>query len=462
MLLRTVRRTIEKYRMLERGDTIVVAISGGPDSVALIHVLQSLKSIYGVELIAAHLEHGLRGDESVEDMHFVEELCRKLGIPLRVRQENVGRLAEKEGLSIEAAARKVRYAFLEEVLHESGATKIATGHNANDQAETVLLNLLRGSGIAGLGGMRPAVEGKMIRPLIEATREEILAYLKQKDQPFRVDSSNLDSRFLRNRVRNHLIPFLEKEFNPNIVETLCRTATVFWLASDFFQSEVDRAISKMCKTLDGRVVIDLEWFNQLADIIKLFALHRVLMSLTQDEQIVTFDTLSALVNLAERSRSGSRIEIGSGIVGLKEYDKLVIGKDLATVENYEQRLTVPGETLVQQTGCTIAVEVLTQKPNTPDLYRSGKTAYFDFNKLSLPLVVRNWREGDKFVPFGLKGSKKVHDVFIDEKVPVSERPKIPIISDREGIIWVVGVRRADRAKITDKTTTILKITLKEA
>lgn len=458
MLPRTVRRTIEKYSMFSRGDRVVVAVSGGPDSVALLHILDSLKDVYGIKLHAAHLEHGLRGDESVEDMRFVEELAGSLSIPLTTGSEDVGKMAEDEGLSVEAAARKARYEFLDKVMKDTGFKKLATGHNANDQAETILINLMRGTGIAGLSGMKPAMDGRILRPLIEAKRSEIMEYLETKNIAFRTDSSNADTRFDRNRVRSVLIPMIEKEFNPGIVDSLARTASVFSMVYEYFREEVEKSVREAVKTEEGRVTLNLEVFSPYPEIVKLFTFHRILRAMEEDAQVISYDTLSALLNVAEKSRSGSRIDIGSGIVALKEFNRIVIGRDLALYEPYEVQLSVPGKTAVESAGYVYTTEILKEKPGTGDVYRSGTSAYFDLEELSLPLVARNWREGDKFVPFGLKGNKKVHDVFIDEKVPVSGRTMIPLVCDADGVVWVTGVRRADRARVTDKTSTIVKIT----
>jgi len=457
MLLRTVRTTIEKYNMLAGGERIVVAISGGPDSVALLHTLVMLRATYRIDLHAAHLEHGLRGEQALDDMRFVESLCHGLGIPLATKSVKVAERAASSSLSLEAVARQVRYAFLEEVLASTGAAKIATGHNANDQAETLLLKLLRGSGISGLRGIRPAIDGRIIRPLIEAKREEILLYLKEKQLDFRTDASNEDDAFDRNRVRRLLLPLIEKEFNPRIVDSLGRTASVFSMVGSYFDNEVD-SVTKACSTVDdGRISINLAMFRTVPQIVKLFTLYSLVRSLEGDDQVVSFDTLSALLNVAERSQSGSRVDIGSGIVAVREFDRLVIGRDIAPSETYEVTLSIPGTTAIAGARCSFEIGVIQEGPDAADVYRSGGTAYFDFDKIVLPLVARNWREGDKFVPFGLSGSKKVHDVFIDEKIPVSERSRTPIVCDREDIIWVAGVRRAERARITDETKTILKI-----
>jgi tRNA(Ile)-lysidine synthase len=457
MLLRTVRTTIEKYNMLSGGELVVVALSGGPDSVALLHTLNSLKATYRIDLHAAHLEHGLRGEESLEDMRFVEVLSKDLGIPVTTRRENVGQRAAASSLSLEAVARQVRYAFLDEVLEETGASKIATGHNANDQAETLLLNLLRGSGIAGLCGIRPAIGGRIIRPMIEAKREEILLYLKEKDLAFRTDTTNEDDSFDRNRVRRSLIPLVEKDFNPRIVDSLVRTASVFSLVAEYFEGQVGEVMKTCCRRDDGRIIVNLELFAAVPHIVKLFTLYSVLRSLEGDDQVVSFDTLSALLNIAARSQSGSRVDIGSGIVAVKEYDNLVVGRDIALSEPYELPLSIPGVTRIEQARCAFEIGILHEKRASAGLYTSGEAAYFDFDKLALPLHARNWREGDKFVPFGLSGSKKVHDIFIDEKVPISERARIPIVCDRDDIIWVAGVRRAERARITDETKTIIRV-----
>jgi len=461
VLPRKVRGTIEKYGMLGKGDTVVVAVSGGPDSVAMLHVLDSLKAIYQLKLHVAHLEHGIRGEESLGDMRFVEDLCGRLSVPFTARSEDVPSLASSRGLSLEAAARKVRYAFLKEVSEDVKAGKIATGHNANDQAETLLLNLLRGAAMSGLSGIRPAMNGKIIRPLIESSRGEIEEYLEKKHLEFRVDSSNLDERLERNKVRRVLIPLIEKEFNPGIIDALSRSASVFALMNTYLTDRVTEALEVCAHSEEGRTTVDLEAFDEIPRAVKLFAIYKVVRSLEEDEQVVSFDILNAVLNLAARSKSGSRVDIGSGIVAMKEFEKLVIGRDLALVNRYDVRLEVPGTTPVPAADCTFETEILSERPGTGEIYRSGDTAYFDFAGIELPLSVRSWREGDRFVPFGLSGTKKVHDIFIDEKVAASQRPMIPMICDSEGIIWLVGVRRAERARIKDDTKTILKITYRK-
>jgi tRNA(Ile)-lysidine synthase len=457
MLLRTVRATIEKYGMFKRGDRVVVAVSGGPDSVALLRVLDSLKGIYEIHLHAAHLEHGIRADESLEDMKFVQAMCEEMAVPLSTGRASVRNAAETGGLSLEAAARKARYAFLHEVSEQIGGTKIATGHNANDQAETLLLNILRGAGLMGLRGVRPALAGTVVRPLIESKRAEIVEYLEGKGLAYRTDSTNLDERYERNKIRQVLIPLIEKEFNPGIVDALTRTAGVFSIVDEYIETTVSSAMTTCCANEDGRTVVDLAAFGEIPKAIKLFTLYSVLRSYEQDDQVVSFDIISAVLNLAERSKSGSRVDIGSGIVVLKAYDKLIIGRDLAATQTYEVRLDIPGTTPVPEAGATFRIEVLKERPGTGEVFRGGAAAYFDFDEIELPLVARSWKEGDRFTPFGLSGTKKVHDIFIDEKVPISQRATIPIVWDREGIIWVAGVRRVDRARITDGTKTILKI-----
>jgi tRNA(Ile)-lysidine synthase len=461
MLLRTVRATVEKYNMLSGGERVVVAVSGGPDSVALLHVLWSLRATYRLELHAAHLEHGLRGEAALEDQRFVEGLCRDLGVGLTARSVDIPERAAASTLSVEAVARQVRYAFLDDVLRETRAARIATGHNANDQAETLLLNLIRGSGISGLRGIRPAMEGTIIRPLIEARRDEILAYLAEKRLDFRTDASNEDSAYDRNRLRKVLIPLIEQEFNPRIVDSLVRTAGIFSLVAAHFDGEVELARRACCRSEDGRVVLSLEKFAGLAPVVTLFTLYAVLRSLEGDDQVVSYDTLMALVNLAERSRSGSRVDVGSGISAVKEFGDLVIGRDVALPEPYELTLVIPGTTRIEQAGREVEVSVLGEAPDSGEVYRSGEAAYFDLDKLSLPLTARSWREGDRIAPFGLAGSKKVHDVFVDEKIPASERASIPIICDKDEIIWIAGVRRSERARITDETRTFVRITTRK-
>jgi tRNA(Ile)-lysidine synthase len=461
MLLRTIRAAIEKHDMLARGDLVLVAVSGGPDSVALLHALHSLRAVYGIRLHAAHLEHGLRGEAGVEDMQFVESLCAGMGVPATSRRTSILERAEASTLSIEAVARQARYAFLSEVAKETGAARIATGHNANDQAETVLLNLIRGSGVAGLRGIRPAIEGKIIRPLIEAKRDEVLLYLKEKGLDFRTDASNLDDAYDRNRVRKTLLPLLEAEFNPRMVDSLVRTASVFSLVAEYLDERVAEVTEASCKFGDGRITVDLGAFAPAPRVIKLFTLYSLVRSLEGDDQVVSFDMLTALANFAERSKSGSRIDVGSGIVAAREFANLTLGRDVPLAEPYEVVLAVPGETPVTEAGLVFETAVLGERPPSADLYKSSNAACFDLDKLTLPLAARNWREGDKIRPFGLSGSKKIHDVFIDEKVPVSERSHVPIVADQDDVIWVAGVRRSDKARVTDQTRTVIRIAFRK-
>jgi tRNA(Ile)-lysidine synthase len=459
--MRTARTTIEKYGMLKKGDRVVVGVSGGPDSVALLHILNSLKEIYKIDLHVAHLEHGIRGAESVKDMKFVKDLCESLSIRMTSRQEKTEEIAKATNQSVEATARKLRYSFFQEVLESTKSSRIATGHNANDQAETLILNLLRGSGMAGLVGIRPAMEGRIIRPLIESTRSDIEEYLKGKGIAYKTDSTNSDNRFERNRVRQVLIPMLEKEFNPRIVDSLARTASIFSVVNEYLRDEVDKVVGTTALIEDGRITLNLETFKDIHPALQHLVLYRVLRSLEGDDQLVSFDIINAVLNVAMRSKSGSRIDIGDGLMALREFDNLLIGRDLALVERYDVQLAIPGSTPLEAAGGAFLTEVMSERPGTGEVYRSGETAYFDLNQLELPLRVRSWREGDRFVPFGLSGTKKVHDIFIDEKVPVSGRSKIPIICDGDGIIWVTGVRRSERARIKDETRTILKITFEK-
>jgi tRNA(Ile)-lysidine synthase len=305
------------------------------------------------------------------------------------------------------------------------------------------------------------MKGKIVRPLIEAPREEIEEYIAEKGLEFRLDSSNLDGRHERNRIRKVLIPLVEKEFNPNIVASLARSANLFSIMNRYLSDRVEDFLKTCSRSEDGRATIDLGAFEALPRALRLFTVYSVVRSLEGDEQVVSFDILNAVLNLAARSKSGSRVDIGSGIMAMKEFDRLVIGRDLALVNRYDVRLEVPGTTSVEAAGCTFETEILEARPGTGEVYRSGDTTYFDFGRIELPLTARSWREGDRFIPFGLSGTKKVHDIFVDEKVPASRRATIPIICDGEGIMWIAGVRRADRARITDGTRTIIKITYRK-
>ena len=232
------------------------------------------------------------------------------------------------------------------------------------------------------------MKGKIVRPLIEAPREEIEEYIAEKGLAFRRDSSNLDERFERNRIRKVLVPLIEKEFNPRIVASLARSASLFSIMNEYLVSRVEDVLNTCSHSENGRTTIDLEAFEKVPHAVKLFALYSVVRSLEEDEQVVSFDILSAVLNLAVRSKSGSRVDIGSGIMAMKEFNRLVIGRDLALVSRYDVRLEVPGTTPVEAADCTFATEILEEPPGTGEIHRSGDTAYFDFRGIELPLAAR--------------------------------------------------------------------------
>jgi tRNA(Ile)-lysidine synthase len=461
-LLKSVRGTIDKFGMLAGGELVVVAVSGGSDSVALLHSLYALRKHYKISLHAAHLEHGLRGGAAVEDMRFVESLCGGLGIPFTSGRIDVAKRAKASALSLEAVARQARYSFLEEVRRRTGAAKIATGHTANDQAETLLLNLIRGSGVLGLRGIRPVIDGRIIRPLLAATRPEILAYLEKNNLKFRTDDSNLDTTYDRNRVRHVLIPLIEKEFNPRIVESLARTRELFALVAGYLQGAAE-AEAESCRQFgEGTVTIDLKRFAGLPPAVRMFTLYSAVRALEGDDQVATYERLSAL-DAAAGAESGTRIDIGSGLSAVKEFGALTIGRSLTATERYEVPLEIPGVTRVDPARCNIEVSVI-EEPSSPEPGRGtggAPSECFDLGQIEPPLIARSWRAGDRLTPFGMSGSKKVQDVFVDEKIPLGERGRIPIIVDRSGIIWIAGVKRAERAPVTGATSRAVRITLRK-
>ena len=472
MLVRSVRNTIDKYGMLAGGELVVVAISGGPDSVALLHALNALRPVYSISLHAAHLEHGLRGPAAVEDMKFVESLCRDLGVPVTTQSVDILERARTSTLSVEAVARQARYEFLEAVRTKTGAARIATGHTANDQAETLLLNLIRGSGTLGLRGIRPVIDGRIIRPLLETTRQQILEYLKENNTEFRTDDSNLDTAYDRNRVRQILIPLIEREFNPRIVESLSRTSEIFSLLADYIEEDVLREAESCRQFGEGTVTIDLERFARLSPAVRMFTLYSAVRALEGDDQVATYERLRALDRASAGSESGTRIDIGSGLGAVKEFGTLTIGRNPSISQPYRVALEVPGLTRIDLARCSIEVCMLggsslagCEGEETGESFAKGIkrdiSASFDLAELAPPLVARSWREGDRLAPFGMKGTKKVQDVFVDEKVPLSERARIPIVCDERGIIWVAGVKRSARAPITGTTASAVRITLRK-
>jgi len=464
-MLTTVRATVETHRMLRPGDHVLAAVSGGADSVALLAVLQRIGPSWGVSLTAAHFNHGMRAAESDRDEAFVRSLCRARGIPLL--SGSLGNTRRTAGLSTEDFLRRKRYAFLEAAARQAGANRIALGHHRGDQAETVLMHIIRGSGLSGLAGIPPVRDGgRFIRPLIGCTPAEIARYLRSERLSFVTDSSNADERFLRNRVRRVLLPELERRFNPAILDALCRLADVVRQEDDYMKSRARRALEAWPGDSAG-TKIPVQGFARLHPALRRRVVLEILRRLAGPDRAVGLDHVQAVLELAEGPGRRGTLHMPGGVLVQRSVGTLECrragrsespgrGREtpVSAGDLFRLEVPVPGTVRIESLGLRMRFRVLRRPPHRPSA--TARRAYLDLERIAGTLVVRSPRPGDRIQPLGMQGSRKLSRLFIDEKVPRADRGRIPVLADEHSVLWVPGIRLSERARVAEGTRHVLK------
>ena len=460
-----VHQTIKARDLLSPGDRLVVAVSGGPDSVALLACLVALSTRWNWEISIGHVNHGLRGTESDEDAAFVEQLGDQFGVPVSIHKVNLKKQdAKRSRQSLQAYAREIRYQALEAILQGHEATKIVTGHTADDQAETVLMWMLRGSGTGGLSGIPPKRGARIVRPLLDISRSDIVAYLKERQLTYRMDSSNSRPVYLRNRLRKDLMPQL-KVHAPGIVNILSRQAEVIREDHVYLEQVAVEAFQGMCVTQDERTI----QLNTLALLALPLAIRRrvvryAFQQMNGNIQGPRFSIIQRLLDCLEHGQSGWTMQMNALDVG-QEYDRLVFSKketrtpnDVLPLWRNEIGVDIPGEAVWPLTGQCLAVSVkhpqeIASQPNALELHLDADTFTPD-------LRIRSWTPGDVFRPKGMGGrQKKLQDFFSDIKLPRSQRVKVPLLVSPEGILWVGGLRADERFQVSSATTSVVIATM---
>ncbi len=455
-LLKKVLSYITEHRMFRSGGKAVVAVSGEPDSVALLDILNLLKGELGISLHVAHLDHMIRGEESREDADFVRLLAEKIGLHYTIGKRDVPALASRQKLSLEDAARKARYDFLEEVAAQVKADRVATGHTLNDQAETFLLRLLRGSGTRGLSGIPPVRDGFFVRPLLSTSRDEVEKYLHRYGIPFREDSSNRDLFYTRNRVRWELLPMLES-YNPNIVSTLARAADIIRNQEQYISLRANEALHRVLETeKPWRITLRRD---------EVLEYH---VSVQRSIVIQSFVRLSGnALRFEDVARALNKIEEGSGFVSLPGQVKVqVYGNSIifkkGKVEPFEVEVPLEGKVEIPEISALVQTRVLNAGEAFPLLDTgSPYLRFFDLAAISGRIFLRSRIPGDFIVPFGMEGRKKVKDILIDDKIPRILRDEAPILSDNEKVIWLVGLVTSDLCRVSPGTEKVLEVKFSE-
>ena len=455
----SIKKTIKKYRMLEPGDRVVVGVSGGPDSIMLCHVLHRLRGSYDLTLTVAHLNHGVRGSEAARDAEFVVRFARGLGLPCVVKHENVPAYCREHSRSLQEGAREIRYRFLQDVRLQCRAGKIALGHNADDQAETVMLWLLRGAGLKGLGGMPPVRDGIIIRPLIETTRQEIETYLREKDISFVTDSSNRKDDYVRNRLRHEIFPLLKKHYNPQLVKSLVNAASFIRMENEYLDTIAHKKLKVILVSKnETAAVIDCTRFAALPLILQLRCLRTVVEGFKGDLLRIGAAHLYDLTAIMTGSEPHKALALPGGIRAEKSYRFLTLTTRPAGIPpsfSY-QFASLPERVVIPEIGKRITFTVIPGYRGGA-LDRKPSVACLDAERVLLPLTIRSVRPGDAMQPLGMEGEKKVQDLFTDAKVPREERKRIPLFLFRDIVAWVGGMRINHRLRVTGKTRRVLKI-----
>jgi len=470
-------RTINTCKLITPGDTIIVGVSGGPDSVVLVKALHTINATKGLRLrlLVAHLNHQLRGKAAGEDAQFVQDFAAKLSLPCMVKEVDVQRTADQTKCALEEAARTERYRFFQDAAREHNATLVALGHTADDNVETVLHRIIRGTGTVGLGGIpikRPLAPGspvQIVRPLLLTWRKEIIKYLQNERLNYRTDESNYETIYLRNKIRLDLIPLLENQYNPNIKNTLNQLSQTFNANNEYLSSEAKKTVKNVTIEGDGeRCFVDARLLAKQPEILQ----HRVVQEILNNLQVplkeITYEHYTAILGGIAKAGRMRHFQLPGKLRVWYEHHRLHFSKESSPDPNLplsaEIPVNIPGTTSVGSLGQLFA-EILEIHAISLAAFKKAKTNYeeiFDLEDITHPLCIRGRRKGDTISPLGVNGHKKLKDVFIDKKIPVNERDTIPLVIMNDQPVWVIGVCIDNRVKVTPETKKILKLTFRAA
>lgn len=468
-LVEYVRRTGDEFGLWSPGDRIVVAVSGGPDSVMLLHILHWIAREPGMDLklVCAHVNHGFRGKESDAEADFVRDLANSLEIPFELGVFDIPAYMKESGKGGQLAAREKRYEYLHKTALKYNAASIALAHHADDQAETVLMRVLRGSGPAGLAGMKLKRREKnveLIRPLLRIYKNELVKACDRSDIPYVIDSSNLQSKYARNAIRLDVLPFLG-QYNEQLTDSLNRLADIAGEEDDYLRLQTERIYAETVTWQDGGAAFRIQTFTSLHAALQRRLIKLILNYLplsTDDSDFVKIEAIRK--GAIQASPTTWSLDLGGGIRCLREYDtiRFLPARAESQIPHYTYVVErFPAEISIADTGQTLRFACKKAGIGPAGLFPEDESqAAFDADVLDYPLTVRSRLPGDRMKVMGLNGSKKVKDIFIDEKIPPSLRSRIPIVTDAKGrVIWIPGIRRSSVAAVGSHTGKVLQMTL---
>lgn len=452
---------IKENSMIDEGDKVLVALSGGPDSICLLHILNSLKTKLNIEILAAHVNHCLRGENANKDEEFARKFCENLGIDFYVKRVNIDKVAKERKISTEMAGRDERYAFFNELKEKYKVKKIAIAHNANDQAETLIMRIARGTGVDGLVGIKPIRDEIYIRPILSLTRSEIEKYCLDNELNPRIDESNLEEIYSRNKIRLKAIPFLERNFNKDAINAINRLAYSAAKDVEFINDIVDEKYLGLVKKEDGIVCIEKEAFSEKEALLTRL-IRKALINACGISNNFEMKHIYDIINL-QKGNTGKKINLTNDVIVINEYGKIkVINKYSIdkTISDEEikfnlNQLDDEDIKIVKGKFGKITFSLL-ENNGAINLKSNTNERYFSIDGVN-EITIRTRKNGDTMIPFGMTGRKKIKDILINNKIPKDKRDLIPLILFNDEIVWISGIRSSNLYKIKKGNKKLLKV-----
>lgn len=457
-MIKRIKNTIEKYNMLKEGDSIIVGVSGGPDSVCLLHSLWTIKDEYKIKLIGVHINHMLRGEAADEDEYYVKQLCEKYDIPYHFFRVNIKEMSQSLNLTEEEAGRKARYDAFFEVLRKTDSQRIAVAQNKNDQSETLLMRLIRGSGLEGLAGIPYKREGVIIRPLLDIAREDIESYCKEHQLSPRIDQTNYEELYTRNKIRLGLIPYIQQNFNTNIIENLWKTTYILREDHDFINAYLEQLSEKAFQLGNNWIRLHKKEFEKQHPAIQKRMLLKCAKELNGSKDVSTIH-LDNLVRLIEEGKTSKGIDWPNGLRIELDYDDIIFYKEKKEeIDEWSYDLVLNEKNTFQVSDLCLTPRIIMKEEY--EAMENSDWKAFDFDKMKGKIEIRNRRMGDYITPSGMKGTKKLKEYFIDKKIPRDIRYRIPLMCIGSEVIWIIGHRTNENYRVGEHTRRILLVEFK--
>lgn len=456
-MINTVKYNIEKYKLLQGTVTVLAAISGGPDSMAMLHCLYKLKDEFEFDLLVAHVNHGVRAECAIRDQEFVKSEAKKLGLKYFTTNVDMVAYGKENKMTAEEAGRILRYGFFRKILQENGGGRIAVAHNKNDQAETVLHRIIRGTGLDGLRAMS-MISGDIIRPMLNISRKDIEEFIEKNNIETMADHTNLQTIYTRNKIRLELLPYIRDNFNPNIIDSLYRLSEIAQLDLDILDSKIDEKFNFIVKkNTNNSIIFKGSEFIKLDKGTARRLIRKAIFNLFGNLNGFGEVHIQKVVELFEVGITGKSIDVGRGVVASVSYGNFIISKESAKDLKLEPFILKYGKNILEDWNLIVFVQDVDQLSETKEI----STAYIDKDKIQGSLVIRQRKTGDRINPIGMNGSKKIKDIFIDNKIPRDERDRIPILTDANGIIWIPKQSMDRNYKVDFHTKRILKVVVEK-